>query len=204
MKLNRFYLYRILAFFLLIFISPLLLFLYIVIKFSSKGPFIFQQTRLGINKKKFTIYKIRTMIENAESLKKNFIKLNEADGPVFKIYDDPRYTRIGKLLSHTGLDEVPQLINVIKGDMSFVGPRPLPVNEALKVSDRFSRRFSILPGITSPWILEGAHKLKFHQWMKLDLEYVDNNNLLLDVKIFGMTILLIIKLLLNNVFLFFQ
>lgn len=185
--------YRILAVFLLIFTSPLLLIFYILVKTTSKGPFLFRQKRLGKNKKPFIMYKIRTMVESAESLKSKVYHLNQADGPVFKIHNDPRYTSIGKVISHTGLDELPQLVNIIKGDMSFVGPRPLPINEAKKVSKKYERRFLVLPGITSPWVVAGSHKLTFNQWMKLDLEYVKKKSFWYDIKIAVRTIVLIIR-----------
>ena len=148
----------------------------------------------GKDEKIFTLYKIRTMIDGAEELKDKYRHLNEADGPVFKIRHDPRYTKIGKFLAHTGLDEIPQLINIIKGEISFVGPRPLPVEEGLRVPEIYEKRFSVLPGITSAWIVKGAHKLTFAQWMKLDLEYVKNKSFWYDIEILISTALLILKL----------
>ncbi len=164
----------------------------------SQGPFIFEQKRAGKNKKPFTLYKIRTMVVNAENIKSKISNLNEADGPVFKIKNDPRYTKIGKFLSHTGLDEIPQLINVIKGEMDFVGPRPLPVDEANKVPKKYERRFSILPGITSLWIIRGAHNLTFDQWMKLDMEYVVKKSISYDSEIFLTTLKRVIFLIIYN------
>lgn len=138
------------------------------------------------------------MIINAENLKHKITNLNEADGPVFKIRNDPRYTRIGKFLSHTGLDEMPQLVNIIKGEMDFVGPRPLPVKEAEKIPKKFEKRFSVLPGMTSPWIVRGAHSLTFDQWMKLDLDYVDKKIFLYDIQIFFETLKIVILLIIKN------
>lgn len=184
---------RIIALVLLIFVSPFLLILFILVKISSKGPFIFKQIRSGKNKKPFLIFKIRSMRNNAESLKKKVLHLNEAEWPVFKIKDDPRYTKIGKILSRSGLDEIPQLINVIKGEMSFVGPRPLPVEEAMKVPEKYKQRFSVLPGMTSLWIIKGAHKLSFNDWMKLDIEYIKKKSLIYDFYICLLTIYSIIK-----------
>lgn len=197
MEKMRYFLYRVIAFFLLVLLSPIFFLLFVLVKLTSKGPFIFKQKRLGKDKKPFTIYKIRTMVENAEELKEKYRHLNEADGPVFKIYNDPRYTKIGKFLSHTALDELPQLVNIIKGDMSFVGPRPLPVEEAEKIPEKYSARFSVLPGITSPWVVEGAHRLTFDKWMKLDLEYVKKRSLWYDIKIMSRTILLVVKAVFN-------
>jgi len=186
--------YRLFALFLLILFLPLLFIFYWLIKLTSRGPFIFKQKRLGKDEKIFTLYKIRTMIDGAEELKDKYRHLNEADGPVFKIRHDPRYTKIGKFLAHTGLDEIPQLINIIKGEISFVGPRPLPVEEGLRVPEIYEKRFSVLPGITSAWIVKGAHKLTFAQWMKLDLEYVKNKSFWYDIKILISTAFLILKL----------
>ena len=138
------------------------------------------------------MYKFRTMVQGAEKLKKRYVHLNEADGPVFKIWEDPRYTRIGRILAHTGLDELPQLINIIKGEMVFVGPRPLPVPEAKAVPKKYDARFSIFPGITSLWIVKGAHDLSFRQWMELDLEYIKKRSLYLDLKVALLTIKLIL------------
>jgi lipopolysaccharide/colanic/teichoic acid biosynthesis glycosyltransferase len=190
--------YRLFALILLILFLPLLFILYLLIKLTSKGSFIFKQKRLGKDKKIFILYKIRTMIEEADKLKEKYRHLNEAGGPVFKIRHDPRYTKIGKFLAHTALDELPQLINVIKGEMFFVGPRPLPVEEGLKVPQKYEKRFSVLPGITSAWIVKGAHKLTFDQWMRLDLEYVEKKSFWYDIKILGLTVILIVNLIINK------
>lgn len=178
---------------------PLLAFISVVVKLTSRGPFIFQQKRAGKNKKPFVFYKVRTMVERAEALKKGLRNLNEADGPVFKIRNDPRYTRVGKFLSHTGLDELPQLLNIVKGEMDFVGPRPLPIEEAKKVPKKYQERFRILPGMTSPWIVEGAHKLSFSRWMKLDIDYAKNKSLLGDLNIFAKTAFVIIGLIIKKI-----
>jgi len=182
---------RLLALFLLILLLPFFFVLFLVVKIESHGSFFYRQTRIGKNKKKFIMYKIRTMITNANRIKNRYRSFNEADGPVFKIYDDPRYTRIGRFLSHTGLDELPQLINIIKGEMAFVGPRPLPVDEALRVPKKYQARFSILPGITSPWVVQGSHALSYKQWMKLDVDYVQNHSFEIDLKIATQTVSLV-------------
>lgn len=184
---------RLLALILTLLLAPCFLLFYILVKITSKGPFLFIQKRAGKDKKPFFMYKIRTMIDNAEKLKMNYRTLNEADGPVFKIRNDPRYTRVGKWLSHTGLDELPQLINVIRGEMAFVGPRPLPLSEADKIPKKYSIRFSIAPGITSPWVIKGAHKLSFQQWMTLDCEYVKNRSYKQDLVIAGKTVIVILE-----------
>jgi lipopolysaccharide/colanic/teichoic acid biosynthesis glycosyltransferase len=191
---------QILSVFLLFFTLPLWIIFYFLIEITSKGPFLFKQKRLGKDKKPFFIYKFRTMAENAENLKSEIYHLNEVDGPVFKIYNDPRYTKIGRFLSHTGLDELPQLINIIKGEMSFVGPRPLPINEARQIPKKYQKRFSVLPGITSPWILQGAHKLSFEEWMESDLVYIKNKSLGYDFMILGKSFLLVLTFIFKKVF----
>ncbi len=155
---------------------------------------------MGKNMKPFWIYKIRTMVVDAEKLKIKIKNLNEVDGPVFKIYNDPRYTKIGKFLSHTGLDELPQIINVIKGEMALVGPRPLPVAEARQIPKKYQARFSVLPGITSPWVLQGAHEVSFKEWMESDLDYIKNKSFWQDVSIFIKSFLLVINLFIKNYF----
>ncbi len=190
---------KIIALVLLVLASPLLLFLYFAVKLSSKGPFIFKQLRAGKDKKPFYIYKIRTMVENAESLKKKYLHLNEADGPVFKIRNDPRYTKVGKILSHTGLDELPQLMNIVKGEMAFVGPRPFPLDEAEKVQKQYTKRFSVLPGLISLWVIKGGHKLSFKEWMELDLEYINNKSFINNVVILLNTLILITKIFFSSI-----
>lgn len=185
----------------LLILSPFICFAFILIKLTSKGPFIFKQKRIGKNSKVFTIFKIRTMIEDAEIRKKEVLHLNEADGPVFKIKNDPRYTKIGKLLAYTGLDEILQLINIIKGEMSFVGPRPLPVEEAMKVPKIYHERFQIKPGITSLWVIRRINDISFKKWMESDLEYIQRKNLLLDLFIIITTIFLMVKWSSENIFL---
>lgn len=178
------------AFILLILCLPLLLILFLLYKIISfREPFIFSQERMGKNKNVFTIYKIRTMYVGAETLQAKFRYLNERDGPVFKIRNDPRFTPIGKVLSRTGLDEIPQLWNIVKGEMAFVGPRPLPTKEAEKISSMYKIRFSVLPGLTSLWVIRGAHHLSFRKWMELDVWYVKHRSLWMDLKITSLTLL---------------
>lgn len=184
---------RFLALLLFILVLPLFTLLYLFIRLTSPGPFLFLQRRVGKNKKEFIIYKIRTMTSDAEVRKNTLKHLNQADGPVFKIKNDPRLTGIGKILSRTGIDELPQLLNIIRGEMSFVGPRPLPVAEARQVPKRYRMRFSVNPGITSPWVVSGAHRLTFQQWMESDVLYIKNRNFLYDLKICAATIFLLFK-----------
>src|SRR3989344_732967 len=163
---------RLIALILLIILFPFLLVLYILVKLTSKGSFIFKQKRWGKDKRPFYIYKIRTMVENAEYLQSKIYNLNEADGPAFKIAKDPRYTKFGRFLAHSGLDELPQLWNIVRGEMAFIGPRPLPVVEANKVPKKYERRFYVLPGISSLWVVEGTNHQDFDRWMELDLKYM--------------------------------
>lgn len=186
--------HRLLALFILILSIPLWPILYVLVKLDSPGPFIFKQKRMGKNGKIFTILKIRTMVKNAESLKAKYRHLNEEQEPVFKIKDDPRYTKIGKFLSLVALDELPQLINVIRGEMSMVGPRPLPVDEARKIPVKYKGRFEVLPGMTSLWIVKGGHDLKFERWMELDCYYAKKKSLFLDFYILFLTFQTIAKL----------
>ena len=193
------FLERLLALFLLIFLSPLLVILYILVKFTSQGPFFFKQLRAGKNKKPFWIYKIRTMVENAEDLKEKIKHLNQADGPVFKVYDDPRFTKIGRFLAKIGIDELPQLINIVKGQMSFVGPRPLPLDEAKKIPKKYEKRFLVLPGIFSSWVAYGAFHNDFEKWMELDLKDVENKSFWYDLKIVIKSLGFVLKLIIRSV-----
>jgi lipopolysaccharide/colanic/teichoic acid biosynthesis glycosyltransferase len=173
----------------LLFMSPFLIMIAAAIKLTSKGPVIFKQLRVGLRGRKFYIYKFRTMVSNAELLKHELIRQNEADGPAFKIKNDPRITSIGKVLRKTGMDELPQLFNVIVGDMSLIGPRPLVPNEASAHEEWHLKRMSVKPGITCTWqIRPERNKVPFEEWMKLDREYVENWSALRDVKIFFGTV----------------
>lgn len=185
---------KFIAVLLLILSTPLWPILYLIVKIDSEGPFIFKQKRTGKDMKPFVIYKIRTMVKNAEKIQSKYKKFNETTGPVFKIKNDPRYTKVGKYISTLALDELPQFINVIKGEMALAGPRPLPVKEALKIPKRYHLRFSVLPGMTSDWITHGSHKISFEKWMKLDLNYVKNKSTKKDLAILLDTFVLIAKL----------
>jgi lipopolysaccharide/colanic/teichoic acid biosynthesis glycosyltransferase len=160
---------------------------------DTGSPVFFIQTRVGKRGKLFKIIKFRTMVKNAEKLKSRYNNLNEADGPVFKIKNDPRFTRIGKMLSKIGLDELPQFINVIEGDMSIVGPRPLPVSEAKKLTREQRIRELVKPGITSSWVTSGSHKMPFKRWMKLDADYVKDATILTDISIIYKTTQIIFR-----------
>lgn len=182
----------------LILTTPLFLLIIILSKIFNSGPVFFIQKRVGKNGKIFKMIKFRTMVVGAEKLKSKYKYLNHADGPVFKIKNDPRLTKFGGVLVKTGLDELPQLINVLKGEMNLVGPRPLPVSEARKLTKKQKVRELVKPGITSSWVTSGAHNLKFSKWMKLDKEYVQYGNLQTDIRIISQTFIMIVGLFLRK------
>jgi len=162
----------------------------VVIKLTSPGPVLFRQQRSGLNGRPFTIYKFRTMVTNAEQLRHELEAMNEMKGPVFKVTNDPRITPIGKWLRKSSLDELPQLYNVLRGEMSLVGPRPLPVDEVRRFNDlAHRRRLSVKPGLTCLWQISGRNHISdFREWVRLDLEYIDNWSFWLDVKILVRTL----------------
>jgi exopolysaccharide biosynthesis polyprenyl glycosylphosphotransferase len=175
--------------FMIVCLSPVLLAIAILIKISSKGPVVFRQSRVGLRGRQFNLYKFRTMIDEAEKLKKELEADNEADGPVFKIKDDPRVTSIGKFLRRTGLDELPQLFNILRGEMSLIGPRPPLPSETIQYKRWQLRRLSVKPGLSCFWqIKPDRNNIKFEKWMELDLAYIDNWSLRLDFIILLKTI----------------
>jgi exopolysaccharide biosynthesis polyprenyl glycosylphosphotransferase len=179
---------------LIIILSPVILLTAILIKLTSPGPVLFLQQRMGLNKRRFHIYKFRTMVANAEIRMKEIEHLNELSGPVFKIKNDPRVTPLGKFLRKTSLDELPQLFNVLKGDMSLVGPRPMAVRDYEGFSeDWHRRRFSVRPGITCLWQVLGRNSIPFDKWMELDMQYIDQWSLWLDLEILMKTIPAVLK-----------
>ena len=174
---------------LVIVFSPLMLLIAGLVKFTSPGPVWFRQQRSGLNGTPFEILKFRTMTSNAEQLKHELAAMNEMSGPVFKLTNDPRITPIGKWLRKWSLDELPQLINVLRGEMSLVGPRPLPVDEVRRFSDlAHRRRLSVKPGLTCLWQVQGRNQISdFKEWVRLDLEYIDHWSIWLDLKILLLT-----------------
>lgn len=173
---------------LLILTAPLMVLVALAIRLDSRGPVLFRQKRSGMNGRIFTLYKFRTMVEGAEALKEGLRGRNEMDGPVFKIRDDPRVTRVGRILRRLSIDELPQLWNVLRGDMSLVGPRP-PLPEEVEKYQRWQRRrLSMRPGITCIWQVSGRNEVSFARWMEMDLEYIDHWSLALDFKILLKTI----------------
>jgi exopolysaccharide biosynthesis polyprenyl glycosylphosphotransferase len=174
---------------LLLLTSPVLLVVAIAIKLESEGPIFFVQERVGINKRRFKMLKFRTMQRDAEARMDEVEHLNEKTGPIFKIRNDPRVTKIGRWLRRTSIDELPQLVNILLGDMSIVGPRPLSVRDAVRMEVAWQkRRFSVKPGLTCLWQVSGRSNLSFEQWMQLDLQYIDTWSLELDARILIRTI----------------
>jgi len=180
--------------FLIIVLLPVYIILNILVKVSSKGPIFFKWHVIGKNGIPFTGYKFRTMIANADHLKVDLLESNEMSGPVFKIKNDPRITKLGKFLRKFSLDELPQLWSVLKGDMSLVGPRPAGPHEWNQYKQWHKRKLSVTPGITCLWQVNGRNKIyEFDEWIKLDLEYIDNWSLWLDIKILFKTIPVVLK-----------
>jgi exopolysaccharide biosynthesis polyprenyl glycosylphosphotransferase len=167
---------------------PVTLISAILIRLTSPGPVLFKQERCGLNRRPFTMYKLRSMVDNAEQARYELEVLNEMDGPVFKSSKDPRITKLGRYLRRFSIDEFPQLYNVLRGDMSIVGPRPPLPQEVARYERWQRRRLSMKPGLTCLWQISGRNEVSFQDWMKLDLSYIDNWSLLLDLKILLKTI----------------
>ena len=169
-------------------LSPLMLLISLTIKLTSRGPVFFAQKRVGMNQRVFVLYKFRSMVSGAEKMMESVAHLNDRDGPAFKIIDDPRITRIGKFLRRSSLDELPQLLNVIRGEMSLVGPRPPLPEEVRRYAWLFRKRLSVKPGVTCIWQISGRNNVTFDRWMEMDHEYIENWSLWLDLKILLQTI----------------
>jgi exopolysaccharide biosynthesis polyprenyl glycosylphosphotransferase len=178
---------------LLIVALPLFLVIALAIKLTSRGPVIFHQERAGFHSRRFWMYKFRTMVQGAERMREQVDHLNEMTGPVFKAGGDPRLTSLGRILRKLSLDEMPQLFNVVKGEMSLVGPRPLPVYEARRIKGAQRRRLAVRPGMTGLWQVSGRNTVDFDAWMQMDLFYVDHWSLGLDLKILLRTIPVVIR-----------
>jgi exopolysaccharide biosynthesis polyprenyl glycosylphosphotransferase len=175
-------------------LSPLFLIIALVIKLVDGGPILFNQERFGRNRHRFKMYKFRTMVIRAEELQTFLEQRNEAGGPVFKIRNDPRITRLGMVLRRTSLDELPQLVNVLKGEMSLVGPRPLPGRDVSKFEEAWlMRRFCVAPGLTGLWQVTARSSIRFEDWVRHDFEYIDNWSLKLDFQILAKTIPAVLK-----------
>jgi exopolysaccharide biosynthesis polyprenyl glycosylphosphotransferase len=164
-------------------LAPLLLLVALVVKVTSRGPLLFRQTRVGLHGRPFRMLKFRTMVDNAEALKAQLAAQNEMDGPVFKIKHDPRITPVGRFLRKFSIDELPQLVNVLRGDMSVVGPRPPVPSEVVRYEPWQRRRLSVRPGLTCIWQVSGRNAISFEQWMYMDLQYIDTWSFLKDVSL---------------------
>jgi exopolysaccharide biosynthesis polyprenyl glycosylphosphotransferase len=173
--------------------SPMLLVIGLLVLVTSPGPVIFRQERAGFHGRRFWMYKFRTMVNGAERMRAQLEHLNEMSGPVFKVADDPRLTRVGRMLRKLSLDELPQLFNVLSGDMSLVGPRPLPLYEASRIKGEQRRRQAMRPGITGLWQVSGRNAVDFEGWMQLDLFYVDRWSFGLDLRILLRTIPVVLR-----------
>ncbi|MFY3792728.1 sugar transferase [Ureibacillus sp. MALMAid1270] len=168
----------------LLLLSPVLAIVAVSIKIEDKdAPVLFRQVRVGRDGKEFTMYKFRSMVFNAEELKSGLIDRNEVEGPIFKIKDDPRITKVGKIIRRTSIDELPQLFNVLKGEMSLVGPRPPLLQEVLSYSNYELQRLSITPGLTCYWQVRGRSSLGFKEMVELDLKYIQERNVFVDMKL---------------------
>ncbi|MDK0736120.1 sugar transferase [Clostridium perfringens] len=168
----------------LIILSPLFLIVAIAIKIEdSKGRVLFSQKRVGQYGKEFNMYKFRSMVSNAEELKAKLMEQNEMSGPMFKMKHDPRITKVGKFIRKTSIDELPQLINILKGEMSLVGPRPSLPKEVSKFEPWMLERLEVKPGLTCYWQVMGRNDIDFEDWMKLDIKYVHDRNFWLDIKL---------------------
>lgn len=168
-------------------LMPVLAVIALAIKLSSEGPVLFRQSRGGLNGKPFTIFKFRTMIVGAEAQEAALRAFNERKGPAFKMKEDPRVTKVGHFLRRTSLDELPQLFNVLRGEMSLVGPRPLPVTQEMGYAKWHKRRLDVKPGLTCIWQVTSRDDSDFDNWMRLDIRYVNNLSLLLDLKLLFQT-----------------
>ena len=172
----------------LILLSPVIAIVACAVKFTSKGPIFFSQKRVRKNGKIFNIYKFRSMVVNAEELKEKLAHQNEMSGPMFKMKDDPRVTKVGKFIRKTSLDELPQLWNVLKGDMSLVGPRPSLPKEVKQFEKWMYKRLTVKPGLTCYWQVSGRNNIDFEDWMKLDVKYVEERNFWIDIKLIFKTV----------------
>ena len=173
----------------LIFLSPLLLIVAIAIKIEDpKGKVFFSQNRCGKDNKEFPMYKFRSMVSNAEELLEELKSQNEMDGPVFKIKEDPRITKVGKFIRKTSIDELPQLFNILKGDMSIVGPRPAIPHEVAEYNSYQRQRLLVKPGLTCIWQVSGRNTIGFDEWIEMDLEYIEKRNLWMDIKLIFKTV----------------
>ena len=172
----------------IILLSPLLIIICIMIKLESKGPIFFNQERVGQDGKLFKMYKFRSMVSNAEDLLEDIMHKNEMTAPMFKMKDDPRITKVGKFIRKTSIDELPQLVNIIKGEMSIVGPRPNLPQEVAQFNECYKLKLIARPGLTCFWQVAGRNAIDFDDWMKLDMKYVKERNTWVDIKLIFKTV----------------
>jgi lipopolysaccharide/colanic/teichoic acid biosynthesis glycosyltransferase len=172
----------------LLLLLPIIAVLAVIVKLTSRGPVFYRSTRIGRGGRPFTFYKLRSMVKDADLKRQTIAHMNEADGPVFKIQRDPRITGIGRFMRSTSLDEVPQFWNILKGDMSLVGPRPPIPQEVAQYEPWQLRRLDVLPGLTCLWQISGRSRIGFQEWMRLDLEYIRHQSFQMDLKILLRTI----------------
>ncbi len=173
----------------LILLIPIFIIISVMIKVESKGPVFFVQKRVGLNGKTFNMYKFRSMVQNAEELKYSLKENNDMDGPMFKMKNDPRITRIGKFIRKTSIDELPQLFNILKGEMSFVGPRPSLPEEVEQFEPWMKERLIVKPGLTCFWQISGRNNINFIEWMKMDIKYIKERSIFLDIKLIVKTLI---------------
>ena len=176
----------------LIVLGPVFIIVALVIKIESKGPIVFIQKRVGENGLTFNMYKFRSMVKNAEVLKENLADKNEMNGPMFKIKEDPRITKVGKFIRRTSIDELPQLFNVLKGEMSLVGPRPSLPSEVINFEKWMMKRLQVKPGLTCYWQVSGRNDIEFKEWMKLDVKYVKERSTLVDIQLIFKTFFILL------------
>jgi lipopolysaccharide/colanic/teichoic acid biosynthesis glycosyltransferase len=177
----------------LIILLPVLLIVSLAIKLDSKGPVFFVQERVGKHGVLFKMYKFRSMVADAERKLDSLLERNERDGPVFKIHDDPRVTSVGRIIRKTCIDELPQLLNILCGDMSIVGPRPPLPREVRQYTAEQMKRLSVVPGLTCIWQIRKSEKMSFEEWVGSDLEYIRQRSLKLDLKIIFATIRVLVR-----------
>ncbi len=177
----------------LVLLSPVFFVVAIMIKLEDGGCVFYVQNRTGLNGKVFRMYKFRSMCKDAEKIHKQLLSQNELDGPAFKMKDDPRVTKVGKFIRRTSIDELPQLVNIIKGEMSIVGPRPLPTYEAEQCNDYQNQRLLVKPGLTCYWQCCGRNDIPFDEWMELDLKYIREAGILTDCKLILKTVVAVLR-----------
>jgi lipopolysaccharide/colanic/teichoic acid biosynthesis glycosyltransferase len=176
----------------LLLLSPVFLITAIAIKLEDGGSIFFVQKRNGLHGKVFEMYKFRSMCQDADKLHRSLLDKNELDGPAFKMKNDPRVTKVGKFIRRTSIDELPQLLNIIRGEMSIVGPRPLPTYETAKLNEYQRQRMNVKPGLTCYWQCSGRNDIPFDEWMELDMRYIKEESLFTDIHIVAQTVISVI------------